>query len=246
VNTITKPIVVSKPVDGRPTFFMPTPDDDVRRMMALHGFRRVLNQGEAEFVIFTGGSDINPLFYGELRHKFTNISLRRDLADVTALRSWKGPAKQKLIGICRGAQFLNVMVGNGSLWQHVDRHATPMGHLAYETGNNNKFIVSSTHHQMMLPHLSGTILLTAGESSKYEADCWDMPVDKANKQDVEVVLYQDQSTLCFQPHPEITDKYNITCTEYFFDLLSTYFLTLSHEQAMKNHRLHLKSLVNKK
>lgn len=56
---------------------------------------------EADLVIFTGGSDVNPAAYGERQHATTEINKNRDITEavafVTAIIN-----KKPILSICRG------------------------------------------------------------------------------------------------------------------------------------------------
>ncbi|MEA3432837.1 MAG: gamma-glutamyl-gamma-aminobutyrate hydrolase family protein [candidate division WOR-3 bacterium] len=72
-------------------------------------------------VLFTGGGDIDPLFYGE--HRMASLSRVYRKRDGFELALAKVAVKEGLpvLGICRGCQVLNVM-GGGTLKQHVESH----------------------------------------------------------------------------------------------------------------------------
>jgi gamma-glutamyl-gamma-aminobutyrate hydrolase PuuD len=221
-------------LDKTPKYYLVRNDNQIRQMFGKYGYTRVFNLTEADFVVFPGGADINPFLYGEGRLPTTFVNHKTDVVDIQALRRCrKGQVK---IGICRGAQFLNVMVGNGKLYQHVDNHATIKGHVAYEALDPKKaFVVSSTHHQMMIPGASGRVLLAAKEASHKETD---LQVEKYDTErrvkeldDVEAVIYPEDDTFCFQPHPELPDEKYKDCRNWFFDVLSTYYLTADMEKA---------------
>ena len=72
----------------------------------------------ADAVVLTGGGDVNPSLYGEPRHEETyGVNDTRDLVEMLVLE-----AAQKsgvpVLGICRGAQLMNVFRG-GALLQHI-------------------------------------------------------------------------------------------------------------------------------
>ena len=219
-----------------PTYYMASQDTQVRAMFGLRGFERVFEPDKADFVIFTGGADVSPFLYGEPRHSKTVTSFTRDLQDITTLR--KCGHNQVKIGICRGAQFLNVMLGNGRLYQHVEGHATAGGHTAKETYDGGReFLVSSTHHQMMIPGSSGKVLLAAAKSLSKETASTTIYrqrnlADKNFYDDPEAVIYQDYDTFCFQPHPEYTGALNKDCRDYFFETIACYWLSNSQEKAL--------------
>lgn len=241
-------------VDNRPTYFIVGPrNDKIRVMLSAHGWKRVTNQNEADILVFQGGADINPLLYGERRHAFTNISFHRDLEDIAALRLWKGPWRQGLVGICRGAQFLNCMVGGGTLWQHVTGHTQyhPMRVKRKDPEASQTVITtSSTHHQMMIPGPDAEVLAVAGKATeKHSATCVIRLLGRTEEElareggDTEVVFYPAQNTLCFQGHPEITGRANRECREYFLELLDQNFAnTKAMQEAMAAHRKMISSM----
>jgi gamma-glutamyl-gamma-aminobutyrate hydrolase PuuD len=114
---------------------------------------------EADIVIWTGGADISPSLYGEAAiQQTTGVNPRRDRNDIAAWHMSHGKFR---LGICRGAQLLNVLSGGG-LWQHVDGHHKEHKIHAYffedyskvsdefrATRSSSELMVSSTHHQGM-------------------------------------------------------------------------------------------------
>lgn len=225
-------------VDDRPTYFIYDPYNTqlaYRNMMEKRGYKRETKQSEADFVLFTGGPDIHPFLYGETRHEKTIPSLTRDRDDIRILRNCGDSRSQVKIGICRGAQFLNVMVANGSLYQNVDGH--DKGYHDASDGGGNLIRVSSTHHQQMIPGPNAKIILKAAETTKWEADSWFWDVnvakgEKNNWDDPEVIYYPEENMLCFQPHPEFDDPENQACQEFFFLALEEHFLSSKQIEAL--------------
>ena len=153
-------------------------------------------------IVFTGGADVTPSMYGARPHPRTYSDPDRDHRErAIFLRSQdRGiPA----LGICRGGQFLNVMSG-GSMHQHTHGHATGINHLIRDSETGEEAMVSSTHHQMMIPSEDAIVLATA--------DVVDWPLGMEQR-DIEVVYYPHTNALCFQPHPEFfaTDH---PCVQY--------------------------------
>ena len=73
---------------------------------------------EADGVLLTGGSDINPDIYGAARHPKTEPGdIRRDTCEIRLTK--KAIADRKpFLGICRGHQILTIATG-GTLIQHL-------------------------------------------------------------------------------------------------------------------------------
>ncbi|WP_220700560.1 gamma-glutamyl-gamma-aminobutyrate hydrolase family protein [Mycetocola lacteus] len=68
-------------------------------------------------LVIAGGPDITPLSYGAPTHPATRSQIRRDALDLRLCASALG-RDLPLLGICRGAQVLNVVRG-GTLHQHI-------------------------------------------------------------------------------------------------------------------------------
>ncbi len=119
--------------------------------------------------LFTGGPDLHPFLFGEDTHKNCgNVSMARDRFE-TALLKLAMEAKKPILGICRGLQLINVVLG-GDLYQDLPSqfqsefpiahkqpfHYTTMGHvvnvvpgtrLAAIAGGRAAIEVNSMHHQ---------------------------------------------------------------------------------------------------
>lgn len=220
-----------------PTFYIVSQNMVVAHMMRVYGYNQVHRINEAAVVIWTGGPDIHPMLYGQSLNKLTRPNFVRDKQDIAALREIE--QEQALVGICRGAQFLNVMVGNGSLYQDVDHHATGKMHLAYDVYDKTQLSVTSTHHQMMIPGVNGDVLLTARESYKFFGESDRTPVKffrgitdlyDGPPVDIEAMCYWSYATennvLCYQPHPEYMASSKCdNNTKKFFNYLETYCLS---------------------
>ena len=167
-------------------------------------------QTDIDLVQFTGGEDVDPSYYEETRHPATRSNPVRDAREAGIYYSFVG--QTPLAGICRGAQFLNVMNG-GKLWQHVTKHANGP-HSAYDEGSGEVLMVTSTHHQMIIPTDAAVLLLTAGlRGTKQSADYEELG---DLREDVEAVYYPGTESLCYQPHPEYV-TIDHPCRRKFFD-----------------------------
>lgn len=168
---------------------------------------------KADVIQFIGGPDVHPRLYKEQPLSSTSFSVQSDDRD---LKAWnKSKPDQMKVGICRGGQFLNVVNG-GAMWQHVDNHGTAHGHKITDCLFNREVMVSSTHHQMMIPGDKGEVLAFA-EGIARGHRTGRIEGRSVTKYDTEVVWYENSNSLCFQPHPEF---YTFTeCREYFFDLV---------------------------
>jgi hypothetical protein len=91
------------------------PDDCARfaRLFARAGCYRADSIEEADLVVFGGGSDIEPLLYGESNenaHPTVHFNPERDAADIKVYLQARNQGTP-MMGVCRGAQFLHVMNG---------------------------------------------------------------------------------------------------------------------------------------
>lgn len=189
-------------------------DSLIEAMFLKHGdkFSVVKEPSDADILIFTGGADVSPELYGEKKLRFTSSDPQRDYVEVEMWKEFKTKAKA---GICRGGQFLNVMNG-GKMYQDVNNHCRL--HEMFDNESNLSLgFVTSTHHQMMIPHNSAKILAVAGESTKRirESGTFISEFDD----DTEVLFYAETQTLCFQPHPEYKDD---NTEMLFFKYLETF------------------------
>jgi putative glutamine amidotransferase len=111
-------------------------------------------------LIITGGRDVNPESYGQQRHSATDEPAGpRDEWEFTLLRAALRRG-MPVLGICRGAQVLNVALG-GTLHQHLP---DVLGHTRHQQGN----AVFSTSHVQTVPGTRLAALI--GESS--DAQCY--------------------------------------------------------------------------
>jgi len=183
-------------------------------MFIRNGFNLVGDIEVADLVQFTGGADITPSLYDQEAHPSTGNDPIRDKRE-QMLFDYCVDNDIPMAGICRGAQFLNVMCG-GTLWQHVDNH-TCGEHFAIDLDSGQMLKVSSTHHQMINPSDAGRVLMVASEST-YKEDMQDgmHRIESARGEDVEAVYYHSHNVLCYQPHPEYYDA-DHQCQAWYFD-----------------------------
>ena len=122
--------------------------DNSAQTMFFNNKIEVTNYDKADVVLFGGGADVSPHLYGEYdSHLSWSDPLRdehcEDLFHM-AVRDGKF-----LSGICRGAQFLNVMF-HGTMVQDCRGHTTSH----YCTWGDDEVWVTSTHHQIIMPNLA--------------------------------------------------------------------------------------------
>ena len=111
-------------------------------------------------VIFSGGPDVDPSHYGEVFWNETvEVDTLRDASDFLLARAALA-ARKPVMGICRGEQLLNVVLG-GSLYQDIPtqvdtlvahsgaRHriGVEKGSVLYRLYGQDSLTVNSFHHQ---------------------------------------------------------------------------------------------------
>lgn len=152
-----------------------------------------------DVVLFLGGHDVTPSFYDSVKHHTTMNDYRRDLYEYDVFK-YCLENNIPMVGICRGAQFLNVMNG-GKLIQDLDNHTT---YHMITTTDYGEILVSSSHHQMMMPtSLAKIIGETKISTFKLFMNEDEKEIDlNDTMQDIEILYYKDTKCLCHQPHPE--------------------------------------------
>ena len=176
-------------------------DHSVKELFTVRGWTHVYSVAAADLVCFTGGADVSPELYDHPKHRTSFCDPHRDQVE---MGYFEAATKQgtPMVGICRGGQFLNVMNG-GKMYQNVTDH-TSTHKLRIVGGDPDKVVyidVTSTHHQMMMPHPSGKVLGYGTPSMvTYFDDQSGAWVTKHVDEGIEIVRYDD--ALCFQPHPE--------------------------------------------
>lgn len=129
-------------------------------------------------VIFCGGADIHPKYYGEEIDGSKGIDVKNDESEFELLKAYVEAGKP-IMGICRGHQLINVFFG-GSLTQHI-----PCAELHVKINDNaqahnvkavkgsileklygEEFSVNSSHHQAV-NRLGDGLVATAMWDDKY-------------------------------------------------------------------------------
>lgn len=90
-------------------------------MIPMYQNRETLKSmlGVLDGILFSGGSDINPLMYGEcIESHCGTLSTKRDEQEIDLLKDVLGNTELPVLGICRGNQLLNVATG-GALHQDM-------------------------------------------------------------------------------------------------------------------------------
>jgi len=160
------------------------------------------NPGDFKLVMFTGGEDVTPSWYGETSPNhvcYYNERRDKEEAIVFKLAERRGIP---MMGICRGIQFLNVMHG-GKIFHNVTNHAGPRHMMTL--GNGEEFVVNSFHHQMVIPPEDSIVIAYSStrKSTSYIGDK-DLEVSPPNVE-VEAVAYPNTKSVAVQYHPEMMD-----------------------------------------
>lgn len=129
-------------------------------------------------LVLCGGNDILPAYYGQEINGACNFDIKRDEAEINLTKAFIHTGKP-ILGICRGMQMLNVILG-GTLIQDLDNAnfhrakdgadsvhgVTACGFLSKLYGE--RFNVNSAHHQA-LDALGDGLLVSAQCENVIEA-----------------------------------------------------------------------------
>lgn len=154
---------------------------------------KIIEAGEFDGVLLTGGGDVSPALYGEEPSKEVyGVNETRDLVELIVLDRAR-ELDIPVMGICRGAQIMAVAAG-GSLIQHITGHRggshtvfTDRDALARKASKRASMKVVSLHHQEI--NDPGSLNITG----------W------AQDGTVEIVESTDGRCLGVQFHPEMDD-----------------------------------------
>lgn len=193
---------------------------DYEQLFKSFGFTVVSRPDDAALVCFTGGEDVSPSLYGDDEHRNTWANFDRDRREQRLFGTLLDK-RVPMVGICRGAQFLNVMSG-GRMYQHVQEHGR--SHPIVDLATGETIYVTSTHHQMLLPqgkHELVAVSQLRGTREWFEGQVFKRDI---SEQDNEVVYYENTNCLCFQPHPEMYQHHHDYdgMRKYFRSLLQRY------------------------
>ena len=164
-------------------------------------------------VLFAGGDDVDPKHYGE-EIAFDSVEttpLRDDFE--LALADLLKQTGKPILGICRGAQLINVAFG-GSLYQHIDGHRqdergavnlrnakVEAGSLLHEIVGEDEIKTNSFHHQAVKAVAPGFIASARADDGTVEA------IEPAEK--------SERFILAVQWHPEYLFKHDAPAKKLF-------------------------------
>jgi gamma-glutamyl-gamma-aminobutyrate hydrolase PuuD len=178
----------------------------------IDDYTLVNNVNDADIVMFTGGEDVDPSLYDAKHHHSTISNICRDLKEKEIFESIN--PSQKVIGICRGSQFMAVMNG-GKLVQNVNNHAMWGTHQIINS-KQEIFEITSTHHQMQYPYNLPSdyydVLFTSHNNSSLYYEGINLTNDEfifLHQNEPEIVKYTvpgNPVCLAIQGHPEMMRK----------------------------------------
>ncbi|MEK7178280.1 MAG: gamma-glutamyl-gamma-aminobutyrate hydrolase family protein [Patescibacteria group bacterium] len=128
---------------------------------------------ELNFIIFDGGADVSPHLYNETPHATTLNNAKRDKIEWKIGQLYMNNPKTKFIGICRGHQFLNVLMG-GTLYQ--DLRSIGLGHNSFHQNVRNEeskiskytqdsYIPTNSYHHQAVKTLGNNLAISLREPS---------------------------------------------------------------------------------
>jgi gamma-glutamyl-gamma-aminobutyrate hydrolase PuuD len=167
------------------------------------------NKNLFDYLVFCGGSDVSPEYYGQTQHPQTACNPPRDRWEAELFKFYRHVPK---VGICRGAQFLCALNG-GSLYQDIGKgHNLP--HSVTDIDTDKQYRVTSDHHQACIP-LPRWKIIAEGRVETAETD----KNKFKNVSFPEAFYIPDDGSLCVQFHPEWGMP---SCEDYFFELFERY------------------------
>jgi GMP synthase-like glutamine amidotransferase len=191
-------------------------------------------------VIFGGGVDVDPSYYGEPIGNYTQRpNKRRDKYEFEVAK-WASQHGIPMLGSCRGAQLLTIFNG-GKLIQHVNDHAGGE-HGMYIPETDDVIETNSYHHQMMFPWVSNKefkmLAIANPKRSQQYLGGHDLEVFREWGYDAhffrkifvepEIIYWPGTKALCIQGHPEWM-PINCDMNQYVNKLIDRYFVPSCEE-----------------
>lgn len=183
---------------------------------------------EADLVMFTGGSDVNPSLYAEPVGDYTFIDKARDREEIEIFNKSVKLGK-KIIGICRGAQLSCVLSGGKLIQDCTDHNMYTHKITCVWKKNKSVITIPGDHHQMMYPFdmdeseyrilgyspnkISSHYLNGNNEKIKIPKDF----------REVEIAIFPKTKALAIQGHPE-WDSFDSVANKELRDMLYTFLL----------------------
>jgi len=171
---------------GYGIYHLNTSSPDVQRAMAGDGLYP-LRDINPVCVLFNGGADVSPDYYGATPEPQTRSNKYRDKLELRIFDLFYNAVP--MFGICRGAQFLHVVM-EGELCQHIPGNSHCGSHHNVHTEEGD-FAVNSFHHQMIIPQPTVEVV---AEAVPHLSEL-DVP-------EVEAIKYAPERIFGVQWHPE--------------------------------------------
>lgn len=197
-----------------------------------------------EAVIFTGGEDVSPSLYCGRDCRLSYTSEKRDMIEKKVFE-FCIKHDVKMIGICRGLQFLNVMAG-GKMFQHVNMHAGSRHRMFYPAVKKH-YMVNSLHHQMVMLPKNAITIGWASPSMCYIAYDENGVITSPPKHEIEAAVFPKYNAMGVQFHPEMMGDdeeariFYIEMVKYFLessmgDFINKYGYTKEEQNGRENNR----------
>lgn len=200
--------------------------DGTYAMLEAAGMIAVNDVAKADIIVFNGGRDIGTEMYGETPVA-RGVPFEMGERDRHEKRIFESNPQTFKLGICRGAQLLNVLNG-GHLFQDVNHHHSSHPIVDLETGE--VYEATSTHHQMMRPDPARSVVIAVASQSTQkfcEAVTYLVTKDKlpplSEGNDVEIAWYPHGRSLCIQGHPEYGSSTK-SYTDYCLGLIERHYV----------------------
>lgn len=172
-------------------------------------------------VIFTGGPDVDPTFMGEEPIPELGITNRnRDLFEIALVRT--AVAKHvPILGICRGAQIINVALG-GNVYQDLASQypGKILKHYQSAPGDQPTHFVSVNHDSKLFKTIGDNVFV----NSRHHQAIKDVPeglqiVATASDGVIEAIENKDASVQAVQWHPENMWQHDSRQLQIFKDFI---------------------------
>ena len=169
------------------------------------------NPSNYDGLVIPGGGDVDPALYGQKKNKHDyGINRKLDLLQIKLIRKF-AKADKPVIGLCRGAQVINVAFG-GTLYQHIKgwhRHGRKV-RIAKDSWLRGMFgAVENTYHY----HHQCALKLGKG----LKATQWD-----AKDGHIEAVEHTEHPVFGLQWHPEEMGARGAKVARFFANTCSKY------------------------
>ena len=181
-------------------------------------------------LVFEGGTDIPPNFYGETPNFRTQKSdTERDVWEYSYVEKALAVGAP-MIGVCRGAQLLCALSG-GHIIQHVTGHDS--GCHCLTTFEKKLIWTPSVHHQLMNPYvLPRDEWVSLAHSNRQLSNKYRNGNNQKMRmrhlfsdwQEQEIVWFPKTKCLCIQGHPEYYEKESAQFVQFCRNMISTFIL----------------------